>query len=421
MHYANLSKSHMSSQREKDDTQTTKELPQELRTRVADHLEAHAEFIEHASTERHIELIKDVEEELTVIRSVADQHQAIVRRIATEIKTPKASIDDYRMFGKIFATTAVERRLSLRDAIDGILFLKSEMLRELADRGFLLEMSSMELMSLMDFIGTRIDVLFAELAISYHRNFTEHLESDLALRAKQNRQKDLFIRIASHEIRNPLASALALCEIAELNGGDVPGTENETQKTFATIRADLRLINRHLNQLLAMSLLEDDKIVLKKERIDVSELLQGIKRAFERIRADREITLLDSPSIHIETDHDKLNQIISNLVQNAAKYSSPGTGIELSLAQKGTDCVISVTDHGYGIKEEETERIFDPYARLARDKDKVEGLGLGLYICRTLAQALGGSLTVESTLGVGSTFSLSLPIDQGTEISEKNI
>lgn len=399
----------MSSQREKNDTETTKELPQDFRTRVADHLEARAEYIEHASTERHIELIRDDEEELTIVRSVADQHQAIVRRIASEIKSPKASIDDYRIFGKIFATTAVDRRLSLRDAIDGVLFLKSEMLRELAEEGFLMEMSSVDLMSLMDFIGNRIDVLFAELAISYHRNFTEHLENDLALRARQNRQKDLFIRIASHEIRNPLANALTLCELAEQNRGGLQDNEDAGRESFAAIRAALHLIDRHLDQLLTMSLLEDDKITLKKEHVELSEFLERIKLTFERIRTDREITLNNSSPVLIETDPDKIDQIVTNLLQNAAKYSPPGSRIELSLSKNASDAVITVTDHGHGIKAAETERIFDPYARLARDKDRVEGLGLGLYICRTLAHALGGTLTVESTLGVGSTFTLSLP------------
>ena len=397
----------MGSERDKEETAAARDVSQDLRTRVADHLQKRAEFLEQASTNRHVELIKNDEEELTIVRSVADQHQAIVERIAQEIKNPRSSIDDYRRFGEIFAATAVERRLSLRDAINGLLFLKTEMLRELADEGFLLEMDGMDVKGLVDFIGTRIDVLFAELAVSYHRNFTERLQRELDFRDKQNRQKDLFIRIASHEIRNPLASALSMCELAE---ADEAG-DGSTKEKFAEIRSNLLSINRHLTQLLDMSLLEDDKLTLKKERIDLSELLQRIKLSFERIRNDRAVTVTDPGALYVMTDADRINQIISNLLQNAAKYSLAGTGIEISLTRQESKVTITVADHGGGIKGDDLERIFDPYARLAKDKDRTEGLGLGLYICRTLAHALGGSLTVESVVGSGSTFALILPIE----------
>lgn len=400
----------MSNQREKDDTKTTKELPEEFRIRLAGHLENRAASIEQASTERHIELIKDDEEELTIIRSVSDQHQAVVRRIAEELKNPLALIDDYRIFGTHFATTAVGKKLSLRDAINGILFLKSEMLQEIARGDFLAELTSMELKSLIDFIGTRIDVLFAELAVSYHRNFTELLERELLHREKQNRQKDLFIRIASHEIRNPLASALALCELAELEGGREGQSSQNTQRSFAEIKDCLNLINRHLSQLLNMSLLEDDKITIKKEHTELSKLMQRIKLSFERVKKDCTIELTCPQQLSIKTDSDKVDQIVSNLLQNAAKYSSVGSTIKLSLTQNENHAVIAVTDNGNGIPEEDQERIFNPYDRLSSNDASIEGLGLGLYISRTLAQALDGTLTVTSVVNKGSTFTLSLPL-----------
>jgi len=399
----------MSSQRDKGETRAAKELPQDFRMRVADHLEKRAEHIEQASTERHVELVKDDEQELTIIRSVADQHQEIVRRIAQEIKAPRSSIDDYRHFGELFATTAVERRLSLRDTINGLLFLKTEMLVELTEQGFLEEMDSMELKGLMDFIGTRIDVLFSEVAVSYHRHFAERTEKELAFREKQNHQKDLFIRIASHEIRNPLSSALLLCELAAVESGSEDESKAKTKEIFAEIHADLITINRHLTQLLDMSLLEEEKLVLKKQTVEVSALLQHIKLSFERAKKDRTVTFTHSGPLSIDTDPDRIEQIILNLLQNAAKYSPADTSIELSLTHNESELKIEVTDHGDGIKEGDCEYIFNPYARLTKDKENTEGLGLGLYICRTLAQALRGTLTVKSSLEKGSTFTLLLP------------
>lgn len=391
------------------ETATVKELPQELRTRIGDHLDARAKYLEDSSTERHIELIHYDEETLTKVRSVADQHQAIVRRIAEEVRNPRSTIDDYRLFGGIFAATAVERQLSLRDAIDGLLFLKSEMLQDLAKEDFLLEMSGMQVKGLVDFIGTRIDVLFADLAVSYHHDFTEQLNEQLAYREKQNRQKDLFIRIASHEIRNPLTSAMILCELAAVGGGAQDMSASQTDERFVAIHESLRSIHRHLNHLLDMSLLEDDKLTLQKDKTEISELLKRITLSFEITTKNRAVTLTTPGPVHLEIDPNRVEQIVGNLLQNAAKYSPPAKSIELSLTQKDSEVLIAVTDHGNGIIAEDFERIFDPYARLAKDKDKVEGLGLGLYICRTLAHALGGTLTVESTLGSGSTFTLTLP------------
>ncbi len=408
----NFSLSYMASQRDKEETAAAKDLPLDFRTRVADYLEKCAEYIERASTERHVELVKNDEEQLTIVRSVADQHQAIVRRIAEEIKNPRSSIDDYRHFGEIFATTAVERRLTLRDAINGLLFLKTEMLQELAGQGFLEEMDGIELKGLMDFIGTRIDVLFAEVAISYHRNFTERIKTELAFREKKNHQKDLFIRIASHEIRNPLASALLLCELPTHESDAKSVQTDELDERLAEIHTDLLSINRHLTQLLDMSLLDDEKLTLKNERVEVNVLLERIKLAFERTRSERVVTLTTSTALDIETDPDRIEQIITNLLQNAAKYSSEGTPIELTLTHNASEAIIAVTDHGSGIKKEDLEQIFNPYARLEKDKDKAEGLGLGLYICRTLATALGGTLTVVSSVGSGSTFTLTLPLNR---------
>jgi two-component system sensor histidine kinase KdpD len=223
----------------------------------------------------------------------------------------------------------------------------------------------------------------------------------------------LFIRIASHEIRNPLTSALSICELVALEGGTMSSTGDKTHESFQVIHSNLLSINRHLNQLLDMSLLEDDKISLHKKSVNVPEMLSRIKGSFERISNQRVVTLKVSTPLQIETDPDRFEQIILNLLLNAAKYSAPGSAIELAVVDDAQQVTISVTDQGKGIPEQDLERIFDPYERLAVDKAKDvsedNGLGLGLYISRTLATALGGTLTVESTLGTGSTFTLTLP------------
>ena len=140
------------------------------------------------------------------------------------------------------------------------------------------------------------------------------------------------------------------------------------------------------------------------------ELLQRIKVSFERVRKDSPIVFTSLCKLSINTDPDKVDQIILNLLHNAAKYSPNDSKINLSFVAKDKTVVITVTDHGKGINEENLERIFDPYSRLSTNDKKIEGLGLGLYICRTLALALGGTLNVTSTINQGSTFTLTLPL-----------
>ena len=115
----------------------------------------------------------------------------------------------------------------------------------------------------------------------------------------------------------------------------------------------------------------------------------------------------------IWADPDRMRQVLSNLVSNAAKYSAPGTSVMVRVRERGAHhIVIEVIDHGLGIPPEQVGKLFQKFARVrTEDHLKVSGTGLGLYISRLIVEGHGGQIWVESELGKGSTFGLALPLD----------
>jgi signal transduction histidine kinase len=121
------------------------------------------------------------------------------------------------------------------------------------------------------------------------------------------------------------------------------------------------------------------------------------------------------PALTVHADREKLQQIALNLLANAIKYTAPGGAIRLSAEDEGEMVRIHVRDSGRGIAADKLDRIFEPFVRVDTGYARqTEGTGLGLAISRDLARALGGDLTVTSTLGEGSTFTLSLPRGRGS-------
>jgi signal transduction histidine kinase len=116
-----------------------------------------------------------------------------------------------------------------------------------------------------------------------------------------------------------------------------------------------------------------------------------------------------SPLPRVRADAERLRQVVSNLIDNAVKYSPAGEPVEVSVAQRNGALVVSVSDRGPGIRPEDQRLIFEKFGRVA-DGGSKPGTGLGLFIARSIAEAHGGELRVSSAPGRGSTFSVTLPI-----------
>jgi signal transduction histidine kinase len=244
-------------------------------------------------------------------------------------------------------------------------------------------------------------------------------ESDMLrlLAEKANQSKDDLLRSVSHELRTPLN---AIGGFADVMGMGLQGPVNaDQQSALARIKANqqhlLMLITDILNAVRAGSapVYEIVEVPLRAALADASDMLSG------QI-AERGLILdgpRGEPNVVAAADGSRVRQILMNVIMNAVKYMPRNGGsITLTCEVLGDMVAAHVSDTGRGIPAEELESIFEPFVQLISSAaDRREGIGLGLAISRDLARAMKGELTVESTVGVGSRFTLTLPRAQASQ------
>jgi PAS domain S-box-containing protein len=248
-----------------------------------------------------------------------------------------------------------------------------------------------------------IGVGFAEGTVYAFRDLTE-----------EHRLEELkadFIATVSHELRTPIAAVHGAVKTLERE--DVDFTDDVRSRILSVISDQSERLVALVNDILLTSQVESGTLVFANEQVDVSDLARGVIEA-ARMHAPDDISLelIAPPSLApVATDSDKLRQVLANLVSNAVKYSFGSGRVGVRLERRGTQLRIAVRDQGVGIPEPEQQRIFEKFYRLYPNMTRgVGGTGLGLYICRELVRRMGGSIWVESSEGVGSTFFVELPL-----------
>jgi signal transduction histidine kinase len=226
-----------------------------------------------------------------------------------------------------------------------------------------------------------------------------------------DRRKDEFLAMLGHELRNPLsaiANAVRLWRVAE---DDRAATELARE----VIERQTNHLSRLVDDLLDVARITEGKIDLRMQPVDVVE---AINRAVEAARPfidDRrhelEISLASDAKLFVEADPTRLEQIITNLLTNAIKYTRRSGRISIETRQEGGDAVISISDNGIGISPRMLPHIFDLFTQGDRSLDRTTGgLGIGLNLCRKLVELHGGTVTAASDgVGRGSTFTVRLP------------
>ena len=219
-----------------------------------------------------------------------------------------------------------------------------------------------------------------------------------------------FIANVSHELKTPVATISGFAETVLDEGGK--NQENVMEFT-QIIYDEARRLSLLINDLLELSKLESDESNLHMQTLDLSHLVGENVDRMAKIARLRKIHIEYSQppkSIAIISDVDAINQILSNLLDNAIKYSMDEGQIEVKLEELNNRVKISVSDSGIGIPGKEIPRIFERFYRVDKARSrKTGGTGLGLAIVKHLAENLGGQVMVESNLGQGSTFSFTLP------------
>lgn len=225
-----------------------------------------------------------------------------------------------------------------------------------------------------------------------------------------NRLKSEFLANVSHELRTPLNAIMGYTEL--IRDGLYGEVSSEAQDATSGVLASSANLLRLINQILDLSRIEAGKMDVHSESIDLHALVAAVIKEAEAMGRDRpyRVQLVCPRDLHIETDPAKLQQVLTNLVANAIKFTSQGS-VTVNVQEDDPETVtISVEDTGIGIRPEHLEIIFEEFRQVDGSSTRqYGGTGLGLAIARRLAEMLGGSLSVKSTYGVGSTFSMKLP------------
>ncbi len=240
----------------------------------------------------------------------------------------------------------------------------------------------------------------------------EALAEDLR---EQQAAKDRFLAMLGHELRNPLAPVTNVLEILRMRGGP-----EDVQELVAMMARQVKHMARLVDDLLDVSRIGRGGVVLRSERIDLVKLVAHAAEA-SRMLLDAQghhlaLALPDAP-LWVDGDPTRLEQIVSNLLSNAARYTPQNGSIGLTLRREESEAVLRVRDDGIGIRPDVLPRIFEPFQQGDHVAGKVQqGLGLGLTLVRSLAELHGGTVRAASRgAGQGSEFTVRLPLaaDQG--------
>jgi signal transduction histidine kinase len=228
-----------------------------------------------------------------------------------------------------------------------------------------------------------------------------------------------FISGVSHELKTPLTSIRMFAETLQIADEAGIGSAAKRTEYLETIIRESERLTRLLNNVLAFSQIERGQRTYHMQRVFLQDTLDEVAQMMQFALSEQGFELWASISDDvppIDADRDAIQQAILNLLSNAMKFSGKSRLIELGLFQQEGDSVITVVDHGIGIPKSEQGRIFDNFYRSAGAENRaIAGTGLGLAIVRHIAEAHGGSVSVESEPGTGSQFCIRIPIDQGAE------
>lgn len=239
----------------------------------------------------------------------------------------------------------------------------------------------------------------------------DQLEIALKQIRAQDKAKTEFLAILGHELRNPLAPIVTALETLRLKGVTL-----QESATFDLINDRLRAIRRLLDDLLDISRISHNKLRLQKEATDLHTIsLRAIHAIQERLEENQQTVRLEyaQNAFLLEADPVRLEQILRNLLSNAAKFSQKGGEIVISAQQRQDRVELRVVDTGVGIEPTMLEKVFEPFLQLEGGHRGNEGLGIGLYITRRLVETHGGSIRAESKgKGHGTEFILELPLSR---------
>jgi PAS domain S-box-containing protein len=233
---------------------------------------------------------------------------------------------------------------------------------------------------------------------------------DATAESRAEQIKRDFVSMVSHELRTPLTPLKGF--LKSMLDGSVDDSPEARHEYYRIMLRQTERLERLLGDMLDASQIEAGGLVVDPQPFVLDRAVRRQVAEFGEQHRDRVVTL-EGPEWAVLgfADPFRVEQVLLNLLSNAAKYSPPGAPIEVRVTSRGPAAVISVQDHGDGIPERHRDQVFERFFRLHDDPTRqIRGTGLGLFIARTLVEAMDGSLWLDSEVGVGSTFSFSVPV-----------
>ena len=248
----------------------------------------------------------------------------------------------------------------------------------------------------------------AALSVANARLF-EEVEAAYLHQLDLNRQKGEFVATVSHELRTPVAAIVGTIETVARLGDRLDDERRKNLLAGAVAYGDR--LSRVIEELLLVAAAEQSTATVRPTQVDIDAFVQRVVRETEEAADGRVVATVRPVVGQVRTDEHKLQRVLVNLIENAAKYAPDGP-IEIEAMAAGARVLFFVIDHGPGIAVRDRERVFERFVQLNQTLTRSQGgLGLGLYLCRQLATVLDGELVLTETPGGGSSFCLAVSRD----------
>ncbi len=253
-----------------------------------------------------------------------------------------------------------------------------------------------------------LDTFAALIAIALERVHFATVARDTLVKMEAERQRNSLLAALSHDLRTPLTALIGLAETLAL---ELTAEQSPHQESLAAIREQAVRMALLADNLLDMAKLQAGGVRLRKDWQSLEELFGSATRLLEQPLRDHPLRLaLDSELPLVNCDAVLIERVLVNLLENAAKYTSPGTVIGVTAAASADRLTVEVWDEGPGLPAGREPALFEKFAR-GQAESAVPGVGLGLAICRAVIEAHGGQIRAENRAGGGASFTFTLPLE----------
>ncbi|MBD1364542.1 PAS domain-containing sensor histidine kinase [Mucilaginibacter sp. ZT4R22] len=241
-------------------------------------------------------------------------------------------------------------------------------------------------------------------------NYFSGIIVDITEQKQNDLRRSKFIGMVSHELKTPLTALKAYVQM--LNNWAKKQKDSFSIGALSKVEKQVKKMLNMINSLLNLSGAEAGKIHLNKQEFAMDELIGEVIEETLFITSSHNITVAPCDRVMVNADRDKIEQVLVNLLSNAAKYSGKEEPIEVNCSKDEITLTVSVRDRGMGISKNDMKKLFTPHYRAeTKETERISGFGIGLYLCSEIIKRHQGEIWVESELGKGSIFKFKLPLN----------